>query len=233
MPISQEEVANYRSVILSDAQKGRHQLARLAKEDHPTFLELCHRLLNDPSMHVRNQILFLLGHYGTEHDPVAEAKALEAVTVPELQEGASFALGRIASPGSFPLLFQYAQAGSPYALHVLWRRVTTEEDKQHLLQIARQHLLSPVYRLREEALYALHKYSSTATEEDLLLRAAQVYYDELVIDALSEATERVLPALEELLRTVPVNTTEYNEISSALERLKQRLSAQDGGDEIK
>jgi hypothetical protein len=227
MPLSQQEVGAYRSVILSDAKKGRHQLARLAKEDHPTFLELCHRLLNDPSMHVRDEILFLLGHYGTEHDPVAEAKALEAVTVPELQEGAAFALGRIASPGSIPLLFQYAQEGSPYALHALWRRVATEEDKQHLLQIARQHLLSPVYRLREEALSALYTYSSAAAEEDLLLRAAQLYYDELVIDTLSEATERIVPALEELLGTVPVNTAEYNDILSALERLKQRISAHD------
>jgi hypothetical protein len=225
--ISQEEVEYYRSIILADEKKGGQQLARLARKDRATFLEACHHLLDDSSVRVRDTILFLLGHNGSEHDQIAEAKALEAVTVPELQEGASFALGRIASPGSFPLLFQYAQEGSSYALQALWRRVATEEDKQHLLQIARQHLLSPVYRLREEALSALQKYSSVAAEEDLLLRAARLYYDELVIGTLSEATERVVPALEELLGTVPANTAEYNDISSALERLKQRISAND------
>jgi hypothetical protein len=225
MPISQETVESYRSLILSDQKKARWELTQLARMDHTTFRELCHHLLNDTSLSVRDTIFFLLGHFASEPDQEIQAKALEALTVPELQEGAAFVLGRIASALAFPPLFEYAQAGSPYALHVLWRRVTTEEDKQAVLRLARGHLISPVYRLREEALSALLKYSSAAAEENVLLSAARCYYDELVIGALSEATAKAIPALEELLGTVPPGSTEYYELSSALERLRKRSSA--------
>src|SRR5215469_2523560 len=184
MPLSQDEIDQYRNIILTDDRVARQQLTHLARNDHERFIELCHQLLQDSSEVVQRIILLLLGQQGDKHDSVAEVSALAALSHPELQRWGFFALSRVATSAALPKLFFYAQKGTPHALEALNEQVTIDEDKKSLLQLARQLLLSQQYQIREEALNTLLKHSSATAEEDLLLKAAQLYYDELVINAL-------------------------------------------------
>ena len=220
----QEEKDYYHRLILDDHKAARRQLAELEKQDHAHFVELCHQLLFDPSTAVQNVGFLCLGQYGDSNDQVVETRALEALGNPEIRRRALFALGRVATPTALPVLFTYAQAGIPEALEALRRLVTTQDEKQRLLELARQYLLSPDYPLREEALNVLLKRSSAAAEEELLIAAVRMYYDELFIQALGKATVRAMPALEELLTTVRPDTAEHHDISRALEKLKKQTA---------
>lgn len=224
MPLSQEELDQYRNNILTDDRVARQQLTDLARNDHERFIELCYQLLHDPSEVVQRIILLLLGQQGDKHDSTAEVAALTALSHPKLQRWAFFALSRVATSAALPTLFLYAQKGTPYALEALNKQVITQEDIQQLLQLARHFLLSQEYQLREEALNILLKHSNAAAEEGLLLQAAQLYYDELVIHALGSASIQVLLDLKALLRTVPPGTAEYHDISRALEKLGKQKS---------
>jgi hypothetical protein len=227
MLLSQDEIDQYRNVILTDDRVARKHLTDLARNDHERFIELCHQLLQDPSEVVQRIILLLLGQQGDKHDSVAEGSALMALSHPKLQRWAFFALSRVATPAALPTLFLSAQKGIPYALDALNEQVTTDEDKKRLLQLARQLLLSQHYQLREEALNTLLKHSSAAAEEDFLLKAAQIYYDELVMNALGNATLKVLPPLEEELATLPPGTAEYHDIARAIQKLKKQAPTVD------
>lgn len=218
--------AYFQQLIETNVEEAYRQLIYLAKTDRSHFLEVSHALLEEPSVLIKQTALKLLHMYGIPHDEFVEAKALEALYVPELQEVAFLALGKVATPATFPLLFSYAHQNSFDALDALRRLVTTEEDKQHLLVLARKYILSEMYRLREKALEILQRYSSAEGEEDVLLKAASRYTDELVIDALGDASPNVVSFLQQQKDKYLQGTAEHQDFSFALEKLQKRIAAQ-------
>ncbi len=222
MELSQEEKERYRHAILTDKRWGTKLLLDLEKEDHQRFLQVCYQLADDPSYSVRWKVLALLGQKGDRGDAQAEAKAVEALAIPELVDVALSALGWVGTSTVLSTLFSYAQAGVPEGVRAVRRQVVKEEDTQTLVQLARQFITSPIYALREEALVVLTRLSSAEKEADYLLEAARLYYDELVLDVLGDATAKVLPALEKLQANFPVASAQYEDIQHAITRIKQR-----------
>ena len=226
-----------RQGILSDSIEEKRATARafrqLAKGRFSQFLNICHTLLKDPDIKVRQQALRLLGWYGDRDDLIAEAAAQEALSIPELEHSALLALGAIGTDTAVPLLFEYAKRDLEYPAHpeqhhriALWslaKRVRTAEQKQEALALARESLLSEHYPSRDAALRALKMLSTAAAEEDLLLKAYRVYADELVAWALGAASPRMLPILYELLAELKPGCAEHGDIAHAIQRMKTRI----------
>lgn len=219
--------AYFQQLIETNVEEARRQLVHLAKTDRSHFLEVNHALLQEPSMLIKKIALLLLHLYGVPHDTFVEGKALEALYVPELQEAAFLALGRVATPATLPLLFSYAHQNSFDALNALRRLVTTEEDKQHLLMLARKYILSEMYCLREKAFEIFQRCSSVEAEEEVLLKAASRYTDELVIDALGDASSNVEDFLQQQKNKYSEGTLAHYSFSLALEKLQERIAAQE------
>jgi hypothetical protein len=221
-----KEYPDYRSLILTDAEEAQKQLRDLARLDYATFVAYCHRMLTDEDWQVRDVAFIVFGQRGKEPDPFIEAKALQDLAIPDLHAAAAFVLEMVGSsaPTTVQTLFTCAENGSYQALAALQRRVESQQDRERLLELARRHILSPIYYLREQALFVLTRLSTASKEEEWLLQAARLYYDELVIDALGNASPRVLPALEQLLSTVPSDCVEYRDLYDAVSRIKARMA---------
>lgn len=195
--ITEGEMEHYRQDLLHNETEAVKQLIQLDKRDHVHFLALCYCLLDNQSLSIQEAVLTLLGQRSERGDKEAEKKALAALATPSLQSTAAFVLEFVGSstPSTIQPLFALAEQEVPEALSALQKLVETEEDRQKILQLARRYMIHPVYRLREEALQALLWFSHSTGEEEILLNAARMYYDELVFDA----TANVLPALEKLV----------------------------------
>lgn len=229
MTIGPEEIEQWRRAVLHGKRIAKQALDHLEREAHPQFVAICHALLQDASPIVQQVLLSLLGQHGDRDDAVAEAGAVAALPIPELQEVALFALGTVGTPASFPILLTYVRQGAREALEAAAKQARTEEERQVVLELAREQLFSPArpYRnayLREEAVGVLRALSSIVEEEAILLRAAQRYYDMFVIEALAEGTPSILPALEDMLGRFPPGYAEYQDISYAIEGIRRRMN---------
>lgn len=222
--------------MLSDSfeekQATRRAFRQLALEDHSQFIEIWHILLKDSEIRVRHEVLLLLARLGDQDDPIAEAVAQEALSIPELQYSALLAMGTVGTGATVSQLFEYAKRDLEHpggkehhqiALICLAKQVRTAEQKQQALHLARESLLSKHYQSRDVALRALNILSTPAAEEELLLKAYQMYADELVVWALGAASPRMLPILYELLAEVEPKYAEHRDIAHAIQRMKIRM----------
>lgn len=224
-------IQNLRQGILSDVIEEKRATAKawlqLATEEHSTFIEICHSLLKDREIKVRKEALLLLGWYGDRDDAVAEVAAKEALQIPELRSTALYALGTVGTADIVPLLLEYVKRDpedpNRPELVSLAKQVRTEEQRQQALRLAREALLSGVFYTRNAALPALRRLSNAVAEEEVLLEAYRLYYDELVAWALGAISPRMLPILYELLAMWEPGCAEYGDVARSIERMKIRM----------
>lgn len=228
------DLDRYRAGLLSDDPHERRAisraLARLAATQRAGFVRLYHRLLDDPELRVRSEILWHVMRFGDRDDTIAEAKVLAALGISPLRARALLALGTVGTPSAFPLLYECSLAGEKWALEALARQTRTEVQRQQALDLSRTWLLSAEYRWRDEALRALRILSTAQAEEQLLLTAYTKYGDELVVHALGGASARMLPILHNLLTRWPEGCAEYGDVMKAIRRLQTRLTHGESGD---
>jgi len=225
------DIARYRASLLSDDVIERRAIARtlaeLAMTQHADFMQLCRDLLDDPTLRVRQEILFHLMRFGDRDDAVTENKVLTALGVPALRARALLALGTVGTWAAFPVLYAASIEGERCALAASARQARTPQQRQQALQLSRAWLLSKTYVQRDEALRALRILSTAQAEEDVLLQAYLTYGDELVVWAIGGASARMLPILRELLTRWPVGCAEYKDVQGAIRRLESRLDQSD------
>lgn len=215
-----EELTHWQQLILADRVEAERSLKRLAQEDHAHFMALCHRLLEQHDPEVQRLVLWRLGFQGEHDDARVTAIALAALEDPSQREAALIALRTVATPGAFPTLLSYAEAGYFLALKAAAWRARTEEQRDQVLAVARQQALSQNSQLREIAVRVIRTFSSPAKEEAPLLEAAQRYFDEFVFAALRHATVQVLPVLLEMRAQMRPGTAEHQDISKAIEAIQ-------------
>ncbi len=209
MPVEDDQIEPWRQNILVDSDFGAQALRHLDDTDHERFVAICHTLVHDPSPVVGRVSLHLLGgSHGDADDPVTEAAAIGV-------------LGRKATPQVFPLLLTTAQHGETEALWAAARQARTAEQRQQVLEIARQQVLAEDARMRSRALLALKWLASPAAEEDLLLVAAQRWHDPSVFAMLRAATPRVLPALYALQATLSAQDSVQQTVARTITFIEQ------------
>lgn len=219
------EVEQWRIAITLDAVKAQRALDQLEQTDHRRFVVLCRDLADGASEHVKRVALRKLGQRGDRDDALAEAIALRALDIPDLQDTALFAVGRVGTAQSFPVLLTYAQSGSFTALAAAADQVRTPTEANQLLALARKYVLAPGsqgFQLRAHALPILLRYSSAEAEQDLLLTAARRYADDFVIKALGDAPVAVLEDVRELRLIYPQDSVEYKALSRTIDQLERR-----------
>src|SRR5258708_24600536 len=95
----------------------------------------------------------MLPYYNTSATiGMTEAAAIEVLDDPEQRDVAFGVLGRKATPQVFPLLLTTAQHGETEALWAAARQARTAEQRQQVLEIARQQVLAEDARMRSRAL---------------------------------------------------------------------------------
>jgi hypothetical protein len=224
------ELARYRSRLLSDdrdvLRAAAQDFAQLAETHHARFLRLCYALLDEiaPHARVRAAVLGQLRRRGDRDDPIAENKVLALLSVPELRRHALLALGTAGTAAAVPIVYEHCLAGELCALEAFAHQSRTPAQRDEALRLSREWLLSPIYRRRDEALWALRVLSTAEDEEETLVHAYQLYGDELVARALGSASARMLPFLYEHLRRLPVGCAEHGDIARAIGRLKRRIA---------
>src|SRR5258708_8500377 len=127
----------------------------------------------DVSPEVQGTALLLLGGNGAGDDPGAEAAAVAALHNAECRDAAWAALGRVATPATFPLLLAEAEAGSSWALRAAQAQARVGEQRQQVLELARCKLFADDVSMRERAMEALRAFSTPPAEEDLLFAAVR------------------------------------------------------------
>lgn len=224
MSVSQQVIDEYRQEILTNHVEAQRRLLALAKADNEQFMDVSHRLLEDTAIPVQRVVLSLLSQLGNKQDPFVEAKALLMIDIPELHEVALLALGRVATSAAHPLLFRLTQHGDWVALRTLRRLDLSPGEQQQAVELARQFLLAPNYALREAALAVLLRYSNAVIEEHHLLEAVRLYYDEVFIGELGQASKDIIPVVRQLQAQFPNNSAEYRDFAYALKQLQERFS---------
>ncbi len=200
MPGTHDQIDVWRQNILVDKDFGAQALHDLDETDHAQFVSVCHELVHDPSPVVRRVGLHLLGgSRGDSEDPVTEAAALDALNDPEQREFALGVLGRKGTPQAFPVLLAAAQRGEAEAVWAAARQARTAQQREQVLEIARQRVLAEDSRTRARALLAIKRLAHPTAEQDLLLEVAQRFHDVSAMALLRTATPHVLPALYALL----------------------------------
>lgn len=227
----QHELTQWRTLILEDAKAAQRGLDQLAREQHERFVVLCRRLAQDAAPLVKRIALRKLGQRGDRDDESAEAAALEILHTPSLrslQNTALFALGTVGTARAFPILWRYAQAGSPFALASASKQVRTAAQRAQILALARQFITAPRglgSHLRGESLEVLLRHSTVLREREVLLAAARLLTDENVIIALGDvdADVETRGAIATELRAIRASylddSAEYELFSHALQRL--------------
>jgi HEAT repeat protein len=227
--MAQDRIEVIRNLLLSDNPQRLRTLDRLAKSDPAQFKSICHRLLSDHAVLVRQSILRLLAEFGMAGDEEAEAGALAALEIPELREWAALALGKAGSPASFAILFRYAQDGSAAALRVAATHATAPNQRRRVLALARRFVLVAFFPLRQSALWIVLPTLSTHGKEDLLLEVARRYLDEEALGLLERSTPRILPALQELLAETEPGTAEHGDVLRTIQTIERRMSSTEHG----
>ncbi len=221
-PSADDSLEVWRQRILADKEYGRGALEHLERENRQRFLEICRLLVGDVSPKVQRTALLLLAAKGDADDPAAEAAAVAALHNAECRDAAWAALGRVATPATFPLLLAEAEAGSSWALRAAQAQARVGEQRQQVLELARCKLFADDVSMRERAMEALRAFSTPPAEEDLLLAAVRRFSDESIFEALCFATPRVLPMLEEILARVGPEFVDSYGIARAIRIIRYR-----------
>ncbi|HEV2235370.1 MAG TPA: hypothetical protein VGR57_01805 [Ktedonobacterales bacterium] len=218
---------------VSERRAVSRALATLAATKHAEFTRLCHSLLDDPELRVREEILWHLMRYGHRDDVVAETKARALLALPDLRGRALLALGTVGTRSVVPELYVLSEASEQHALVALARQVRAESQRRQALRLSRKWLTDETYSRRDEALRALRILSTARREEDLLLTIYLKYGDELVVWALGAASAHMLPVLRDLRGRWPEGCAEHGDVTRAMRRLEWRLAHHEAKDHPK
>jgi hypothetical protein len=213
----------WRQAILADETAAQQELVALESRDHRACMQVCLALLTGPALEVKRAALLLLKQRGDPSDARIEAGVLTLLDQPMLKDDALAALARVATRAALPVLFAHAERGSAPALAALHTLAHSDDERAHLLRVARQQLFSQNSATREQSLAILRALSSLAAEEELLLRATRRYYDVFIIQAVGETSGSVLPALQQLLPRFSITSAEHHALSLAIRRLRLTL----------
>lgn len=220
MDIPDAERQEWERRITADEKHAGTLLRDLHQSDHPTFLAVCRALAGSQIVAARRLGLKLLGFHGDRDDPIGEQAARSALDMPDLRREALLALGTVGTTAAFEVLIRYTEAGDSHALRPTLRQARTQEQKQQLLELVRQFVLSDAFYLRTNALYCLQRLSTPTQEEDLLVEAVRRHPDELIFGALSAASGRVLQALEAIRQQFRPGSAEYMDASRAIQAIE-------------
>lgn len=231
MAISKQELAQWRQHLLEYDKETDTSLNRLDREDHKRFVLLCRTLARDVSPVVKDLALRKLGQRGDRDDASAEASALKLLREPDpsFQNTALFALGTVGTTRAFPILWEYAQAGSPFALAAASKQVRTDAQRAQLLTLARQDIMLPggaATHLREAAVEVLLRHSTVLQEREVLLAAARLLTEDDVVvalgevDADAETKGAIATELRAIRATYSEGSAEYKALSYAITRLE-------------
>lgn len=221
MDIAVDELMTWKQLILSDKYQGKPALDALDTTNHDHFVAVCRALLDDLSPIIRLVALMKLGQRGDRDDIVAQNGALQALNDEALRDTALFALGRVGTPEAFPLLFSSAVAGSSEALKAASKQVRTTEQRNRVLELAREDLCSYDLDLRDAALGVLMQHSTITAEQEVLLRSAEIFTDDFVFVALEHASGEILPRLYALREKYPFGA-EHKAIARTIARIENQ-----------
>lgn len=197
----------------------------MSQEDSEQFAQLAIALARSPYPLVRVAALRLLGFYGRKDDKVAQDVAENNLGDAQTREEALRALGRVGTETAFAIVLTYAQEGNLRALWAAAEQARTKQQRDDIIQLARQFLLSNEVHLRMQALRCLRALSTIQADEDLLLKAAEQHPDELIFAAMRTASPAILPGLRRLRDRFPKGSAEYLDITDTIERVEARASA--------
>jgi hypothetical protein len=142
---------------------------------------------------------------------------------PGVKNAALRALGFVGTPSSMTTLLALARQGYDGALWALKKLVGKfPEYSAPIFELAKDLLLSEKAPVREQATAIIVKLAKIKEAETALVKSAEMFADEFVLNALKEASTAVLPRLERLKALFTSDGVEYQDIERTINAIEEK-----------
>jgi hypothetical protein len=210
------------STTPSSAQKG-YDMVRAVCAQNPTLgQQIVEDLIQKKEPHYQ-----LLGLHGVALLGSSKWESLVLKLTqhanPEVINSALRALGFAGTEISLGTLVEMARQGYDGALWALSKLVIRfPQFTSQVFALAEDLLLSENAQVREQATAIIVKLGKTKEAETALMKSAETFADEFMLNALQEASLAVLPNLERLKNRFTPEGAEYHDLERTINAIEKR-----------